>query len=108
MKKTTEEALQSAIVLHWNANHFNDGIIAAIPNEYARGRSVPGLFNGFSDLILVSHKPKIIFIELKVGKNKQTKWQKLFEKIVTRLGWNYYLCYSLEEFKDIIKLEFNK
>lgn len=101
MKKTTEEALQSEIILHWNKYHFNDGVIFAVANEYSRYRKVPGVLRGVSDLILVLPQGRVLFIELKLPTNKQTPAQVLFQKRVTNLDHQYIVCYSLTQFKEI-------
>ena len=45
---------------------------------------------------------------MKVKGNKQTDNQKDFQKIAETLGHTYSVCYSFEEFKDIIEKEIKK
>lgn len=40
---------------------------------------------------------KLVGIECKVGKNKQSEHQKEFEKMLKRNGQEYWLIYSIEE-----------
>ena len=47
-------------------------------------------------------KNKVLFIEMKDGKNTQSKEQIDFEEVVTKLNHSYYLCYTLEQFQQII------
>ena len=45
---------------------------------------------------------KILFIEFKDEKGKQSEKQKDFESIVTSLGYEYHLIRDLETFKTLI------
>lgn len=56
-----------------------------------------GFLNGVADLIVLQPKAKTIFLELKVGRNKQSIHQKRFEEIVSEMGFEYYVVRSLEE-----------
>lgn len=61
-----------------------------------------GLKKGVSDLIAI-HDGKVIFIELKVGDNKQSKEQKYFEEVIKMHELEYHLVYDIENFKKIFK-----
>ncbi len=61
-----------------------------------------GLFHGTSDFVVLLPK-KILFIECKDDKGKQSDYQQSFENDVTKLGFEYHLVCSIEQFKDIIK-----
>lgn len=63
-----------------------------------------GVRSGVSDLIVLL-KEKVLFIELKNEVGKQRENQKDFETLVQKLGFNYYLIRTLEEFKTIIENE---
>lgn len=84
------------------------GIIFSVPNEacYKRKNYFEnlGLLSGVSDTIIIT-RDKILFIEFKKPKAYQRAEQKDFEKIVTGMGYNYYIVHSLEEFKEIIDKE---
>ena len=49
-----------------------------------------------------------MFIELKNEVGKQRESQKDFETLVQKLGFDYYLIRTLEEFKTIIENETNR
>ena len=53
--------------------------------------------------LIVVLKGKVIFVEVKNEKGKQSEKQKLFEKQVTNLGFKYYLVRNLKYFKEIIE-----
>jgi len=63
-----------------------------------------GVRSGVSDLIVLL-KEKVLFIELKNEVGKQRESQKDFEAVVQKLGFDYYLIRTLEEFKTIIENE---
>lgn len=81
--------------------------IFSVPNE---GKSVQeqmykkmlGMRSGVSDMIVLLPN-KILFIEFKDSKGKQSENQKEFQQIVTNLGFEYHLVRSLDEFKCIIE-----
>lgn len=108
----------------WFNNEFclktskKPSFIFSVPNEmamYLRGIVPPkylailysimaklGLKKGVSDLIAI-HDGKVIFIELKVGDNKQSKEQKYFEEVIKMHELEYHLVYDIENFKKIFK-----
>ena len=61
-----------------------------------------GLLSGVSDLIVVL-EGKVLFVEVKNEKGKQSPKQKLFEEQVTNLGFKYYLVRNLKDFQKIIE-----
>lgn len=64
-----------------------------------------GVRPGVSDIIICHpKKTQIAFIELKVGKNKLTDSQKLFIKVVEKLGHFTALVRSLDEFKEVLRM----
>lgn len=84
-------------------NDFKAGVVNA--PAYINSLKTQGLRAGVSDLvILLNHK--ILFVELKVGKNKQTDSQILFADSVKKSQVaNYFLIYSIEEFEDLLRVE---
>lgn len=52
---------------------------------------------GVSDLIIVQPN-RVIFVEMKTETGRQSDKQKDFESMVSALGFEYYICRSLEEF----------
>ena len=59
----------------------------------------PYHFKGVADLMVFT--PKLYFIEIKAGKNKQSPDQILFQRMCEKAKIPYILAYSLE---DIIKI----
>ena len=84
-----------------------DYIIFAVPNGGKRGiieasiMKLEGVMAGVSDLVVLAHE-RVIFIEMKAGKGAQTDTQKDFQKLVEGLGFEYYVCRSVEEFMELL------
>ena len=57
---------------------------------------------GFSDLIVVAFN-SILFVEVKTEKGKQSALQKKFQSDVERLGFQYSVCRSLQDFQLTIE-----
>ena len=106
----SEAAIQQEMVV-WFRNNYqrkgvDKGIIFSVPNEREgfltmRNLILTGLMSGVSDLIVVL-KGKVIFVEVKTLTGKQSAKQKLFESMVSNLGFEYHLVRTLESFKSII------
>jgi len=104
--KQDEHFLQVAIV---NYCKYNQIPIFAIPNgghryiSVARKLKAEGVMSGVADLFVFCANDHYhgLFIEVKVGYNKQSDTQKDFEKKVLRLGYLYKVVYSLDEFIEI-------
>jgi len=103
----SESLIQQEIVKWFRANHYKKGIIFSIPNERMGGYKAmkpllnTGLMGGASDLIVVLPK-RVLFIEVKNSKGKQSDKQKVFESQVKELEFEYHLVRSLEELKKIL------
>jgi hypothetical protein len=107
----TEAKIQQECVV-WFRNNFqrkgvDKGIIFSVPNERKSYMEIKdllltGLLSGVSDLIVIL-QGKVLFIELKNAKGKQSDKQKIFQKQVENLGFNYYLIRDFESFKNIIE-----
>jgi len=99
----TEADLQIKIIQFFRKEYPNY-IIFSVPNELARNnakyRSM-GVLGGVSDIIVLMNN-KTLFIELKHGKNKQTPAQEYFENKVNTLGFDYFVVYDIDQFKNII------
>lgn len=61
-----------------------------------------GLLSGVSDLIIVL-KNRIVFIEVKTEKGKQSENQKKFENQIKALGFEYYIWRDLQQSIDFVK-----
>jgi hypothetical protein len=111
--KHQEADLQKACVKWYRHQYPNDGHLLYMNhqngrsmNEQARLKSM-GLVAGVADLTLL-HDGKAYFIELKVGKNKQTPAQIEFQRAVDNAGFFYQVIYSVEQFMETIKEIKNK
>jgi hypothetical protein len=114
MRKTNENKLQ-AECFKWANNtyclkhHKPRLTIFSVPNGGTRNKleamtlKSTGLRSGVSDLIALFPNGKCVFFELKFGKGFQSDEQIDFEKIVKDLGFEYYLIYTFEDFKNIFK-----
>lgn len=107
----TEDNIQAEIY-KWYHNTFctklNDTphLIFSVPNGGYRNKleaikmKATGLVAGVSDMIIIQPS-RILFVEIKTLTGTQSKEQKEFQSKVELLGFEYYLCRSLEEFKTI-------
>jgi hypothetical protein len=104
----SESKIQQEIYWHyWNTYclpiHNPRCMIFHIPNQNQHKLTNIGVYGGVADLF-VYHFGKLLFIEVKEpGKGKQRDTQIKFEKHCKDCGIDYYLVYSLEEFKAIIE-----
>ena len=107
-----ENNIQQQIVNYFNntyclKHHNPRSIIFSVPNGSSRSiqeammLKATGLFAGVSDLILI-HNGKVIFIEVKQPTKKQQPIQLEFEQRVKAQGFEYFVVYSLEDFKAIL------
>lgn len=99
--------IQKSCVL-WFRNTYPECVIFSVPNEACYRRKnyfeTLGMLSGVSDTIVIIPN-KVLFIEFKTLKSYQCKEQKNFENRCLKLGFSYYVCRSLEQFKDIISSE---
>lgn len=104
----SEDKIQQECVM-WYTNtyclkHHNPShVIFHVPNQTKDAtermkKFQIGLLPGVSDLIILQPN-RVIFIEMKDDKGTQSKEQKEFQSKVEALGFEYYLCRSLEDFK---------
>lgn len=82
-------------------------LMFSVPNESSsvteqmRKKST-GLIAGVSDTIIVFPN-KVVFCEFKDDKGRQSERQIDFEQRVTKLGFEYWIIRSLEDFKNKLK-----
>jgi len=104
-----ENNLQAEIYKWFHNNYclknMNDrGLIFSIPNGGTRNIreamtfKATGLLKGASDLIVIFPNGNLCFVELKIAKGIQSAEQKDFAERVSKLGYEYHLIRSLEEF----------
>ena len=125
MIKQTEEALQSKCYVHV-LDTRPDLVMFQVPNEaiaktasfflpykvpskvvsdvskkaYSQFRNT-GFLKGVSDAIIVA-KDKVVFVEFKLPGEKQRPEQIRFQERVEKLGHEYVVIYSLEQFKNFV------
>lgn len=97
-----ESQIQRQMV-SWFRLQYPRYIIAAIPNGGQRSSleakimKGEGVLAGFSDLIIIA-QGNVLFIEVKTKDGKQSDLQIKFQSDVERLGFQYSICRSLEDF----------
>ena len=62
-----------------------------------------GQLAGVADLILLLPEGEAVFVELKAGKNRQQESQRLFQKHVEKLGFNYLLWNKPQDVIDFVE-----
>lgn len=111
MKEKTEAGIQQEIFMWFNNSfclkfHSPRYCIFSVPNdssnkEETMRKKATGLISGVSDLIVLMQN-KTIFVEIKTYTGVQSDSQKDFQQHVESLGFPYYVCRSLDDFKAVI------
>ena len=111
MKDKTEAKIQSEIVAWFNNEyclkfHNPRYCIFSVPNdtqnkEETMRKLSTGLKSGASDLIVLFPN-RAIFCEVKTPTGVQSESQKDFQEQVEKLGFEYILVRSLDDFKRLI------
>ena len=107
-RQLESEMQQSCIT--WFRLQYPNHILYAIPNGGSRNVKEAarlkreGVLAGVADLFLSCAKKGLhgLYIELKVGKNKQSPNQIAFEIKVVKEGYGYKVVYSFDEFREVI------
>ena len=110
VKKNHEESkLQIACVKWFDRNiDKTQAFLYAVPNGgyrkplEAKIMKAEGTRAGVSDLVLCISGGTTVYIEMKDGNKDQLDSQKVFEKKIKDLGFNYYIARNKEQFKAII------
>lgn len=98
-----EESIQVACV-KWFRLQYPNLVIFAVPNGgsrnlyEAKNMKESGTLAGVADLVIVGNGGRVLFVEMKAGKNKQEDSQVIFQQKVENLGHKYIICRSLEQF----------
>jgi len=111
----SEDRIQQDIFLFLN-NTFclaimpDRGIIYHVPNQRISKvermkLAAIGVLAGASDLIFV-FRGKVIFLEIKTTTGRQDPAQKEFQSRIEANGFRYYLVRSVEDVKEVVRLEF--
>lgn len=101
MRITEEDKIQANIVKAVRLCHPKS-LIFSVPNGGYRHQTTAsilkytGLMPGVSDLIWL-YKNKIIFVEVKTDKGKQSEHQKAFQDKIIAMGFNYWIVRSADE-----------
>lgn len=102
-----EEGIQTACI-RWFRVAFPRYIAFACANGGSRNKleainmKRAGVLAGVSDLILVANRA-ILFVEMKTSKGKQSAYQKKFQADIERLGFEYKICRSLQDFQRTVE-----
>lgn len=105
--RSTHRHLESQIqrqMVAWFRLQYPRYVIAAIPNGGQRSAleakimKGEGVLAGFSDLVIIADR-SILFVEVKTKDGRQSKLQKKFQADVERLGFQYFICRSLQDFQ---------
>ena len=111
--KLQESTLQASCV-RWFRYQYPHLVIYAVPNGGSRNvreaqrPKTEGVLAGVADLVVLLPQGKSLYIEMKVKGNQQTDNQKEFQKKVTTLGHTYVVCYTFEEFQQVIENQIQK
>ena len=103
-----EHTLQSAcFIWHWNARPEERGLLYMNHNNPRDARQgsylkALGMVKGVADMTYLRPRGETVFIEFKTASGRQSDAQKDWEKKVLSAGCKYYICKSLEHFKEII------
>jgi hypothetical protein len=103
-----EESKIQINAIKWFRYRYPKYICFSVPNggvrniTNARILKAEGVLAGVSDLIIVAEK-KVVFIEIKTRVGRQNDTQKSFQHDVERLGFQYFVCRSFDEFKETVE-----
>ncbi len=110
-----ESKLQQNCV-KWFRYQYPDLVLFAIPNGGRRGKieasimKGEGVLAGVADLFLMCRNETFngLFIEMKVGKGKQSDSQIDFENKALKHGYQYSIARDVESFIDAVESYFKK
>lgn len=108
---TLEHDIQKEVVTFLKQWYSNKLYVFAVPN--AGKRSVrcgkyfkaEGLTRGVADLVICYKNAKTLFIEMKKENGKQEPDQKIFEENITKFGFKYFVCRSLDDVLKVLRGE---
>lgn len=107
IKKAESRIQQDIFTWHWN-NYPNERKLLFMVHNNPRNKiegailKSQGMIAGVSDMIYLSPKGIVYFIEIKTPTGNQQDNQKEWEAIITSFGYTYLVIRSLDEFKKII------
>lgn len=108
MRISTEDYLQNQCWIWFTNNHRDKGLFVAIPNDesnpvQSKRKRLTGRFKGAADVVLILNQGRVVWVEFKLPKGRQSEAQIRFESLVTELGHQYHVCRSIEQFKELVK-----
>jgi hypothetical protein len=86
-------------VIHHSSNH-------KLSKQQGANDKLLGFTAGYPDLTIILNN-KILFIEVKAAKGTQSKEQKAIETKIKKLGHDYFIVRSFDEFIDIVRTTIN-
>lgn len=98
----------------WFSLQYPRYAIFSVPNGGGRNRKEmyflkkEGLTPGVADLVICADNGRVLFVEMKTSKGKQSPNQKEFESKVSELGFKYIICRSTDDFIEKVKLWVNE
>lgn len=104
----TEGLLQAACFAYWSKHYRRRSLLFAIPNGGTRDKreavqlKAQGVTAGVSDLALMLPAGRIVFIEMKNGKQALRDVQQQFKARATYLGHDTREAYSFADFAAIL------
>ena len=104
MAQNPEQRLDKEIMLYcgehnWMCFHCNVGSVMTANGTYFR----TGLPVGFPDLLIIKNNGQVAFCETKIHPRKPTQQQYQFIQTLKLRGFNAFVAYSLDEFKNKIE-----
>jgi hypothetical protein len=108
-RATSEHSLQTMVREHLRLCAVADSFVFAIPNAGKRSFAVAshmkaeGMTAGVADLCVMLSGGRVIWLELKTAKGRQTPKQKGFQDICNRLSHVYVLARSFDEAIENLK-----
>ena len=103
-----EHNIQQQCINYYRGN-FPNGVIFAVPNAGKRSAAAlnyliqEGFCSGAPDLVVMRTDGKVIFVEMKTQKGRLSSSQVSFKERCDNLDDDlYFVCRSLEEFKNIV------
>jgi len=101
-----EQSLQIACVEWYNYQYPDQRLYSNYNNPRSKISGAiakrMGLRAGVADLSLLTNGGRIVFIELKTAKGRQSSKQKDFQSLCDLIGAPYHLVRCLEEFIELI------
>ena len=96
---TPETRLKNSILLtcgerRWIAFHMNVGTYQLITGQFIS----TGIPKGFPDLMVLTDKGQVVFIETKIHPRKPTKEQIQWLDDLTSRGFLAFVCYNMDDF----------